>query len=56
LRNKYGTELTPNLISRLIYELNKIWRQREKKALNRVSSNCTREINNIKRHNNMKEP
>jgi len=49
LRNKYGSELTPNLISRLLYELNRIWRKREKHAINRVQTNCSRELNSVKR-------
>lgn len=56
LRAKYGTELTPNLISRLLYELNKVWRGREKKVITRVQSNCSREIHDLKRRQQMKEP
>lgn len=55
LRAKYGSELTPNLISRLLYELNKIWRSREKNVITRVQSNCNREISDIKRKQQMKE-
>ena len=32
-RNKYGNELTPGLVNTLLSDLNKIWRDREKKQL-----------------------
>jgi len=39
-----------------LYELNKIWRSREKNVITRVQSNCNREISDIKRKQQMKEP
>lgn len=32
-RAKHGNELTPNLIKNLLGDLNKIWREREKKQI-----------------------
>lgn len=39
-----------------MYELNRIWRQREKHAITRIQTNCSREVNDIKRKQQMKEP
>lgn len=55
LRNKYGSELTPNLISRLLYELNRIWRQREKHSIVRIQTRAAREVNDTKRKHQMQE-
>jgi hypothetical protein len=35
-RNKNGDELTPMLINSLLNDLNKIWREREKKQITRI--------------------
>ena len=35
-RKKHGDELTPDLINSLLAELNRIWRDREKKQVSRI--------------------
>lgn len=35
-RTKYGGELTPTLINRLLAELNRIWKERERRQIERI--------------------
>lgn len=48
-RQKFGNELTPELVNDLLRDLNKIWHEREKKQLIRLKLEKGNEINTLKR-------
>ena len=48
-RKQFGNELTPDLINDMLRDLNKIWREREKKQLARLKTAHTQELNILKR-------
>lgn len=56
LRAKYGSELTPNLINRLLAELNKVWRARETRQIARIKQQCATASADVKRQVMMRAP
>ncbi|CDW72654.1 UNKNOWN [Stylonychia lemnae] len=48
-REKSGNELTPQLVNQLLQDLNKIWREREKKQIQRIKQQSQNEIIQLKR-------
>lgn len=48
-RLKYQGELTDTLIEKLLFELNKIWSQREQRLIQRIKANCAAEISSLRR-------
>jgi len=48
--------LTPALINSLLADLNKIWRDREKKQISRIKAQCTQEVNSLKRQLSHRTP
>jgi hypothetical protein len=48
-RDKHGNDLSPTLINQLLSDLNRIWREREKKQIARIKQQCSTEINQLKR-------
>ena len=48
-RKRFGNELTPDLINDLLRDLNKIWRDREKKQIARLKTNYSQELATMKR-------
>lgn len=55
-RTKYGGELTPTLINRLLAELNRIWKERESRQIERIRYQCSREVMSLRRQLNMRVP
>lgn len=55
-RTKYGGELSPTLINRLLAELNRIWKDRERKQIERIRYKCTKEVMSLRRQLNMRVP
>lgn len=55
-RLHHGNDLSPELITELLRNLNNIWRIREKKAVARNRAKCNEEIVNLKRQMNAKMP
>jgi hypothetical protein len=55
-RLHHGNDLSPELITELLRNLNNIWRIREKKAVARFRAKCNEEIVNLKRQMNAKMP
>ena len=49
VRKQFGNELTPDLINDMLRDLNKIWREREKKQLTRLKTAHANELNNLRR-------
>lgn len=45
----HGNELTTDLVNSLLSDLNKIWRDRERKQLARIKNQCREELNTLKR-------
>lgn len=43
-REFHGNDLTPLLVNQLLADLNKIWREREKKQITRVKQECQEKI------------
>ena len=48
-RRLHGNELTPDLVNSLLGDLNRIWRDREKKQITRIKAQCREELNTLKR-------
>lgn len=48
-RAKHGNDLTPELITKLLSNLNKIWMDREKKQISRIKKSTSEEITQLKR-------
>lgn len=48
-RRLHGNELTVDLVNSLLGDLNRIWREREKKQINRIKAQCREELNTLKR-------
>lgn len=48
-RERHGNDLTPTLINQLLGDLNRIWRERERKQISRIKLQCSQEINQLKR-------
>jgi hypothetical protein len=48
-RQKHGNELTIELVNTLLADLNKIWREREKKQISRVKQQAREELVAMKR-------
>ncbi len=48
-RERHGNDLTPSLINQLLGDLNRIWRERERKQISRIKLQCSQEINQLKR-------
>ncbi len=48
-RERHGNDLTPGLINQLLGDLNRIWRDRERKQIARVKLHCSQEIAQLKR-------
>ena len=48
-RRLHGNELTPDLVNSLLGDLNRIWREREKKQITRIKASCREELNTLKR-------
>jgi hypothetical protein len=44
-RERHGNDLTPTLINQLLSDLNRIWRERERKQISRIKLQCSQEIN-----------
>jgi hypothetical protein len=48
-RKQFGNELTPELINDMLRDLNRIWREREKKQLTRIKAQYQQEVAQLKR-------
>lgn len=48
-RSQHGNDLSPELISQLLANLNKIWQEREKKQIQRIKGKSNEEITKLKR-------
>ena len=48
-KNEYGGELTDTLINKLLQSLNHVWRNRERRQIARVKTQCNREIGKLRR-------
>jgi hypothetical protein len=48
-RVEHGSDLTPQLIDQLLADLNRIWRDRERKQIGRARAQAQQEINQLKR-------
>lgn len=48
-RQQHGNDLTPELITTLLSNLNKIWQEREKKQIQRLKKESQEEITKLKR-------
>ena len=48
-RRLHGNELTPDLVNSLLGDLNRIWRDREKKQITRIKAQFREELNTLKR-------
>lgn len=48
-REQHGNDLTPALINQLLGDLNKIWREREKRQISRIKQQCAEQIAVLKR-------
>ena len=44
-RERYGNELSSDLVNDLLGDLNKMWRERERKQIARIKAQSTEEIN-----------
>eukprot|EP00347_Sterkiella_histriomuscorum_P000635 403375084 len=55
-RDFNGNDLTPNLVNQLLQDLNKIWREREKKQIYRIKQQTQNEIMQLKRQLNHRTP
>jgi len=55
-RDKHGNDLSPTLINQLLSDLNRIWREREKKQIARIKQQCSTEINQLKRQLSNRAP
>ena len=48
-RVEHGRELTDTMVNKLLAELNKIWRERERKQIARVRNECNAEVTALRR-------
>lgn len=55
-RQKHGNELTFDLVNSLLSDLNKIWKEREKKQISRIKSQARDELNVLKRQLSYRTP
>ena len=55
-RDTHGNDVTPDLINQLLGDLNKIWREREKKQITRIKQTCQQETNQLKRQLSNRAP
>ena len=46
---EHGRELTDTMVNKLLAELNKIWRERERKQIARVRNECNAEVMALRR-------
>ena len=55
-REFHGNDLTPQLVNQLLADLNKIWREREKKQISRMKQECQEKISHLKRQLSHRTP
>ena len=55
-RQKHGNELSFELVNSLLSDLNKIWRERERKQIMRVKAQAREELNQMKRQLSHRTP
>ena len=55
-RLSHGSELTPHLINQLLTDLNRVWRERERKQISRIKQNSLQEIHQLKRQLSNRAP
>lgn len=55
-REKHGNEMNETLINKMLTELNKVWRERERKQVTRIRNKCNQEIANLRRQVAMTAP
>ncbi len=48
-RERHGADLTPMLINQLLGDLNKIWRERERKQIARIRKDMLQDVKELKR-------
>lgn len=48
-RNKCAGQVSPALMNQFLKDLNKIWKSREQKQINRIKSECNRELQFLRR-------
>ena len=48
-RGEHGNDLSPELINQLLSNLNKIWQEREKKQIKRLTTQHKEEVTKLKR-------
>ena len=55
-REKYGEALTETLINKMLMELNKVWRDRERRQIARVKNQCHTEVRDLRRQITQRAP
>lgn len=55
-RLEHGNDLSTELINQLLANLNKIWREREKKVVARIKAKCEAQITQMKRQCMSRQP
>ena len=48
-RNKCASTVSKSLMNQLLQDLNKTWREREKKQISRIKTESTREVEHLRR-------
>lgn len=55
-RNKCASSISKAMMNQMLTDLNKVWRQRENKQIQRIKSQMTREIESLRRSLAQKKP
>lgn len=55
-RNKCAGQVSPALMNQFLKDLNKIWKAREQKQINRIKAECNRELQFLRRQVQFKKP
>lgn len=55
-RNKCASNISKAMMNQMLTDLNKVWRQRENKQIQRIKSQMTREIESLRRGLAQKKP